>query len=115
MGRFSDALAALTGLEDVQSFPPDWATGLSSAYDDDMAEVSGPLDSANAMVGQLQTENAALAAEVQAVKAHNYELMMQVGSPDESSEDSEDNNDSDSDDSEDNRDDAQRAIDDLFE
>lgn len=116
MARFGDALAALTGMEDLQSFPPTWGDDLTAAYDADILDATGPIDSANAMVAQLQAENAALSSEVQAVKAHNYELLMQVGAPDDNSDNDESGDDSE-DDSEDESesDDAQRAIDDLFE
>lgn len=116
MARFGDALAALAGLEDVQSFPPTWGDDLTAAYDADILDATGPIDSANAMVAQLQAENAALASEVQAVKAHNYELLMQVGAPDSDSENENVGDDStDDSDDESESDDAQRAIDDLFE
>lgn len=114
MARFNDALAALTGLEDVQSFPPTWVDDLTGAYNDDIGEATGPIDSANAMVAQLQAENDALKSEVQTVKAHNYELMMQVGSPDDGS-DSNDNDEDADQESDDDSDDADRAISDLFE
>lgn len=118
MARFADALAALSGLEDVQSFPPTWVDDLTGAYDDDIVEATGPIDSANARIAELESSNAELANEVQQVKAHNYELMMQVGSPDDNSDNDEsgDGSESDSGDySDEESDDAAKAIADLFE
>lgn len=111
MARFADTLASLAGME--ETLPPTWSDDLSSAYDDDINEAVASVDSANAMIGQLQAENAALSAEVQRVKAHNYELMMQVGAPPED-ESTDDGSDEDESDDSDDSDDAQRAIDELF-
>lgn len=59
-------------------------------YDDLGAAYSTLADNGNAAVAEYQARVAALEAEIQSLKAHNYELMMVGGAPEPTVEESAD-------------------------
>lgn len=96
MGAKIDELISSVGVGD---------DGVSMAYPDTfLADISNAAiadsGSADAMILTLQTEKAALEAELIAVKAHNYELIQQIPRPETESADepSDDDSPEDSDD-----------------
>lgn len=111
MARFRDTLDMLRSLPEL---PDTWGDDLGSAYDDDIVSASGPIDSANAKVAELTSALEDATNELNKVKAHNYELMMQIGQPGTGDEDKKHREDDELDDDDDDVDDAQKSIDELF-
>lgn len=79
MGKFHDLTNSLGVGEDGVSplYPDTFLSDISGAYDEDMGL-------ANAAVEVARADHATALAEIAALKAHNYDLMMQTPSaPDE--------------------------------
>jgi hypothetical protein len=90
MARFHDLLATLGVGEDGVStaYPDTFTDDLSAAYDEDFSVPS-------AKIQVLETENAELAAQIATLKAHNYDLLMQIptaATPDQGGEGENDEN-----------------------
>lgn len=100
MARFHDLLSSVGVGEDGVSlaYPDTFSDDLTAAYDEDFSVPS-------AKIQVLESENAELVAQIATLKAHNYDLLMQVPAaptPDEpggdEGTDSEDEEDSEPDD-----------------
>lgn len=78
MGKFDDLVSSV-GLSDdgvTLAYPETFMADAQSAHAEDL---SIPV----AKIAVLEAENAALVAEVSALKAHNYDLIMQVPATDD--------------------------------
>jgi hypothetical protein len=93
MARFDDLLSSLgTGEDGISvAYPDTFGDDIRSAYDEDMSIPT-------AKIQVLESENAELLAQVATLKAHNYDLLMQIpAAPSEEISDEGGDNDSDSD------------------
>lgn len=105
MAKVTDMLDSLgTGEDGISPLYPDtFLDDLRGAYTDDLSVPA-------AKISVLETDLAAALAEIDRLKAHNYDLLMQI--PAEGAPASEDDNESEDDDSEDE--DTPQGVDGLF-
>lgn len=96
MAKFHDVLAALQGIEG--DLPGDMWDQLTGAYDEDVAAIGAELnDAAAAKVAQLTNSLNDVTQQLEATKAHNYDLLMSMPAEGGDAEsDGEDSADSDS-------------------
>lgn len=107
MPKVTDLLSSLGVAEDGIStvYPETFVTDIQSAYDEDFSIPA-------ARISVLEVDLAAAQAEILALKAHNYELMVSVPATDSDSDNEDQSEDSDSDSADDNDDNS--GVDSLF-
>ena len=95
MARFNELIDSV-GLSDdgiTPSYPDTFMTDIAAAYSEDIAAISEP---ANAKIDVLEADLMAANEEIARLKAHNYDLIMQIPATDTSENNSEDSAPSDS-------------------
>lgn len=105
MAKVTDLLSSLGVAEDGIStvYPDTFVADIQSAYDEDFSIPA-------ARISVLESDLAAAQAEILALKAHNYELMVSVPATTDETEDESDDSESDSDDDNDDN----SGVDSLF-